>query len=90
MGRKTNEEIMEYLKDVYFGFVEGDHFIDYCNGYGDGYLNALGKEELITEQQVEKLREWNNSESQRWWAIAKKDCGINIAHKIGNKEEYRT
>lgn len=83
------KEIIDYIKDVYFGFVEGDHFIDYCNGYGDGYFNALGKQKLLTEQQVEELRKWNNGESQRWWQIAKADCGRNVENRIGNKEEYR-
>ena len=87
--KKTNKEVIEYIKDVYFGFVEGDHFLDYCNGYGDGYIHALWKNKLITKKQMTELETWNNGETQRWLAIAKEDCKMNVKYKIGNKEEHR-
>ena len=86
------KEIKDYIKDVYFGFVEGEHFLSYCNGYGDGYIDCLLKLKLITNAQDEKLHAWNDQEMNRWHAISKKDCRMNVANKVGafgNKEEDR-
>jgi len=74
-------EIKAHIKDVYFGFVEGLHFLDYCNGYGDGYIDCLLKQNTITKQQHTRLYEWNNQEMDRWYTIAKKDCRSNIKNK---------
>ena len=89
---KTDKEIKEHIKDVYFGFVEGEHFLSYCNGYGDGYIDCLLKLKLITNKQEIELRVWNDKEMNRWHKISKMDCRLNVKSKvgaIGNKEEDR-
>ena len=83
------KEIKDYIKDIYFGFVEGEHFLSYCNGYGDGYIDCLLKLKLITKKQHTNLYKWNNEEMDRWYTIAKKDCKYNVANKIGNLEDKR-
>lgn len=72
------QDIITYLKDVYFSFVEDLHFLDYCNGYGDGYVHALRKNKLITRPQMEYLEKWNNEETSRWLQIAKKDARLSM------------
>jgi len=85
---KTNQEIVAYLKDVNQAFIEGEHFISYCNGYGDGYIHALAREQLITEEQMIKLEEWNNKETNKWYAIAKKDAKRSLSDIQPTRDKF--
>lgn len=84
-----SREVKFYLRDVNQAFIEGEHFISYCNGYGDGYIHALAKNELITEKQMIKLEEWNNKETDKWYAIAKKEANLALADIQPTRDKFK-
>ena len=70
---KTTKEVKDILRDTYQSHVEGTSFLRYCNGYGDGYIDALAMSKLINEKQYEELTEWNNREEERWYDRREED-----------------